>query len=155
MRRLTAAAETAPRSAPSRKPQREPLTARGYIVDLIYIGFAAVFIGIIAHVRGRSGIGWFLLAPLLAFVFSSAVYFYLTNRGTGELAAMIMVIPFLYGSPVATFLLLVALGRPKAPAERSAAAAKFWGDPIVPAKVDPLAAMTRGSPMPEPHRGSQ
>jgi hypothetical protein len=45
-------------------------------VDLIYIGLAAVFIGFIAHVRGRSFIGWFLLTPLLAFGFVLVVYFY-------------------------------------------------------------------------------
>ena len=45
-------------------------------MDLIYIGLAAVFIGFIAHVRGRSFIGWFLLTPLLAFGFVLVVYFY-------------------------------------------------------------------------------
>lgn len=114
-------------------------------MDLIYIGFAAVFIGIIAHVRGRSGIGWFLLTPVLAFGFAVVVYFYMRSKGSGELASMLMLIPFLYGSPVATFLLLIALGRPTPSVERSPASAK-----AAPVKVDPLAAMTRPAPAPEP-----
>ena len=55
--------------------------ARSYIVVLICIelrilALAAAFIGFIAHVRGRSFIGWFLLTPLLAFGFVLVVYFY-------------------------------------------------------------------------------
>jgi hypothetical protein len=107
-------------------------------MDLIYVGFAAIFIGVIAHMRGRSGVAWFVLTLVFAFGFSLIVYFYMRSGGTvSNTLALISVIPFLYGSPIATFLLLLAIGRGQPPAKPE------------PKKADPLAAMTRLSEKPE------
>ena len=106
-------------------------------MDLIFVGFAAIFIGIIAHVRGRSAIGWFLLTIALVFGFAIVIYFYLVGFNAGpagdHVFALLTLIPFLYGSPVATFLVLVALPRQEKPVK-----------PVQQkAKPDPLAAMTQ------------
>jgi hypothetical protein len=103
-------------------------------MDAIYIAFAAVFIGIVAHMRGRNGVLWFVLTIALAFGFGVVVVEYMQGSGAGHAMSLLMAIPFIYGSPIATFLILIAIGRPAKSAEKPAL------------KSDPLAAMTRKRP---------